>query len=291
MRGRAFAWMLGLGAVWGSSYVFITIALRSFDPIAVAAGRQAIAAVCLLPLALRRRTFRRRQASWAWIVVVSVVMVTGPTVLVAAGQQSVPSSLAGILVASSPVFTALLAARIDTEERATPPQFAGVVLGLLGVILLFGVDLRAIGSGVLGGLALVTASLGYAIGGFLVKRIPVEPVDLSIMSSTVSAVLLLPLALVTGVGGIHRDSALAVVELGVVGTAVGWILYYEMINRFGPGRASVVQYVAPSFALILGVVALDDRLRVSSVLGLVLVLGGSLLASSGPRRAQPAARP
>lgn len=288
MARRPILPLFALAAIWGSSYVFIAIALRGFDPIVVAGGRQCIAAVCLLPVAIRRRTFAISRRDFAAIAAVSVVMVGGPTVLVAVGQQSVPSSLAGTLVATSPVFTVLLAIRIDQDERPSSAQLLALLLGLIGIGLLFGVDLRSLTDGVFGGLALLLAAFGYALGGLLVKRLQVRPVDLTILGSLVSGLLLLPAALVALPDHLEAGPALALLELGAIGTAAGWVFYYSLISRYGARRASVVQYLAPAFAVVLGVAALSDPLTPTTVLGLAMVLAASFAASApAPDPVQP----
>lgn len=289
MGFRSLAPVALLAAIWGSSYLFIDIALRSFDPAVVAFSRQALGAMCLAPIALRRGALRLPEGSLGWLVVISVTMVGGPTLLVALGQQTVSSSLAGILIATTPVLTAALALRLAPTDAATPRQLFGVALGMLGIVSLFGLDLGDSRGALLGGAALLLASLGYALGGFLVQRHAqdVPPLGLVVYGSAISAVLLLPLA-VPRLASTHPDigHAAALVELGVVGTAAGWLLYYRLIQTAGPQRASLVQYIAPAFSVVLGALILSDPVGVSTVLGLTMVLSGSWLAARSPRPAR-----
>lgn len=289
MGSRSLALVALLAAIWGSSYLFIDIALRSFDPAVVACARQALGALCLAPIALRRGALRLPESGLVWLVVISLTMVGGPTFLVALGQQTVSSSLAGILVSTTPVLTVALALRLAPSDVVTPRRLFGVVLGMIGIVVLFGLDLGETRGAFLGGVELLLASLGYAVGGFLVQRHAqaVPPLGLVVYGSAISALLLLPFAiprLASSRPSIGHAGAL--IELGIVGTATGWLLYYRLIQTAGPQRASLVQYIAPAFSVALGALILSDPVGVSTVVGLVLVLSGSWLAARSVRPRQ-----
>lgn len=293
MSRRVLIALIALGAIWGSSYLFIDIALRGFDPAVVAWGRQALGALVLLPFALFRGQLRLSGDHVGWVVVVALVMVGGPTVLIAVGQQSVSPALAGILVSTTPVLTALIAICARSVERPTIIQMAGVGLGFLGVILLFGVDLRE-DRALTGGLLLMLASLGYAAGGWLVKLkvANTPPLGLAAMASAVSAIVLLPVAASRfRISEPTLGSTLSIVELGVVGTGIGWVMYYALIARSGPQQASLAMYLAPVFAAVLGFTLADDPLTWSVLIGLLTVVLGSWFAAWRPSVQQPLAPP
>jgi drug/metabolite transporter (DMT)-like permease len=210
--------------------------------------------------------------------------VAGPFTLIAAGEEEISSSLAGILVASVPLFTALLARWIDHDESSRGLRLGGVLIGFAGVGVLLGVDLGGDGAALLGGLMVVLASLGYAIGGLLVKHrlAGIPPVGMSATVMLASALMLLPVALAT-----PPDSApglgplAAVAALGVVGTGAAFVIFYWLISTVGPARAWVVTYVAPGFAVIYGALLLDEAVTGATVAGLTLILAGSWLAAEG----------
>jgi drug/metabolite transporter (DMT)-like permease len=162
MDRRSWSLLLVLGAIWGASYLFIKIGLRDLSPSMVAFVRIALAALVLLPVAAFRGALSGVRSRIWWLALVGAVQVAGPFVLISAGEEEISSSLAGILVASAPLFTALLAVWVDREERSQGLRLGGVMLGFVGVALLLGVDLGGSGSALLGGLAVVLASLGYA---------------------------------------------------------------------------------------------------------------------------------
>ena len=170
MDRRAWFWLLALGAIWGASYLFIAIGLRDFSPGMVAFLRVALAAAVLIPVAATQGALAGARPYAGWIVLVGAIQVAGPFLLIAAGEEEITSSLAGILVAATPLWTAVLAIWVDHEERSQGLRLVGVLIGFAGVGLLLGVDLGGGGSELLGGLAVVAAALGYAIGALLIKH-------------------------------------------------------------------------------------------------------------------------
>jgi drug/metabolite transporter (DMT)-like permease len=159
-----------LAALWGASYMFIKVAIDDVSPIVVVWSRLVLAAIVLLPIAQSQRTLGALRGHLPVIGLLSVVQVLGPFLLITFGEKHIPSALAGILVASAPIFTALLAFRLDREELATGWRLVGVLVGIVGVGLLFGVDLTGDTAALLGGLMILLASFGYAIGPLQMKR-------------------------------------------------------------------------------------------------------------------------
>lgn len=273
-----------LGAIWGASYLFIKIGLRDLSPSMVAFLRIALAALVLLPVAASQGALRGVRSRAGWLAVVGAVQVAGPFVLISAGEEEISSSLAGILVASVPLFTALLAIWVDHEERSQGLRLGGVLVGFGGVALLLGVDLGGSGSALLGGVAVVLASLGYAVGGLLVKHrlAGLAPVGMSAAVVTASAIFLLPPALLTAPEAAPGPGPVAAVAaLGVLGTGLAFVILYRLIASIGPARAWLVTYIAPGFAVVYGAVLLSEEVTVATLAGLALILFGSWLAAEG----------
>jgi drug/metabolite transporter (DMT)-like permease len=284
MDRRSWSLLLMLGAIWGASYLFIKIGLRDLSPSMVAFVRIALAALVLLPVAASQGALAGVRSRMGWLALVGAVQVAGPFVLISAGEEEISSSLAGILVASAPLFTALLAIRIDREERSRGLRLVGVLLGFAGVALLLGVDLGGSGAELLGGLAVVLAGLGYAIGGFLVKHrlAGMAPVGMSGAVMAASAVFLLPPALLTApdaAPGLGPAAAVAV--LGGLGTGIAFVIFYGLIGSIGPARTFLVTYIAPGFAVFYGAFLLSEEVTIATVAGLALILAGSWLAAEG----------
>jgi drug/metabolite transporter (DMT)-like permease len=273
-----------LASIWGASYMLIKIGLRDLSAPMIAWARIALAAGVLVPLAASQRALGTVRGLAGPVALIGAVQVAGPFLLIALGEQEISSALAGILVATAPIFTAVLAIWVDHEERSEGTRLVGIVLGIAGVAALFGLDLSGSGSAVLGGLAIVLAGLGYAIGGFLVKRrlAGVPPIGIAAWVMVASTAWLFPAALLTAPGAAPAFGPVAaVVALGVVGTGIAFAIFYTLIGWVGPARAFIVTYLAPGFAVVYGAALLGERITGATIAGLALILAGSWLAIGG----------
>jgi drug/metabolite transporter (DMT)-like permease len=288
MDRRSWLWLLGLASIWGASYMFIKIGLRDLSPSGVAFLRVALAAAVLMPVAAARGALQGLGGRVGVLVVLAAVQVAGPFYLIPLGEQQISSALAGILVATSPIFTALLAIWVDREERSEGARFVGVGLGVAGVIALFGLDLGS-GAALLGGLAVVAASLGYSIGAFILKHrlVGVRPLGVVACVMSASAMLLLPAAVTTAPSGFPDAGPVAAVTvLGILGTGIAFVIFYWLIGTVGPARSMLVSYIAPGFAVIYGAALLGETITGATILGLALVVMGSWLAAEGGLRGE-----
>lgn len=295
MSRRHLIFMGALAATWGASYLFIKVGLRDFSSSFVVFARTALAAAVLAPIAYHRGALRELRGAWGAIVVLAVVQVAVPFLLIAEGEHHIPSALAGILVASAPIYTALLALRFAESERVTGWAAVGIVVGILGVVLLFGVDLSGDTETLLGGLMVLLAGLGYSVGAlFLKARLgSLQPAGVAAATMGVSALLMTPLALVSLPTSAGTDSVGAMLALGVLGTGVAFLLFYSLISEIGASKASIVAYLAPVFAVLYGVTLLGEEISAATVVGLVLILTGSYLGATGrpPWGGVPATEP
>jgi len=281
---RSWTLLLVLAAIWGASYLLIKIGVRDLSAPMIAFLRIAFGAAVLVPLALRRSALSNLAGLWPMIVAVAIAQVAAPFLLIALGEQEISSSLAGILVGSAPIFTAILAIFFAQEERSEGLQLLGVFVGVAGLVLLLGLDVGDSTEQLLGGLAVVLAGLGYAIGGLLAKRHlgSIQPIGVAAIVLAVSTALSLPAAVFTlpeeapGIGPLA-----AVATLGVVGTGIAFAIFYELIASVGPARTFLVTYLAPVFAVAYGVILLDESFGPVTFAGLLLILAGSYLAAGG----------
>jgi drug/metabolite transporter (DMT)-like permease len=287
---RREAWVLlgVLAALWGASYMFIKIGLDGgLSAAAVVFVRTALAALVLVPVALHRDALGalRDRRVLRWVVFLALVQVVVPFLLITVGEQHITTSLAAILVASSPIFTALIAMRFDAAERSVGWRAVGVVIGIGGVALLFGVDLTGGTEQALGGLAILVASLGYAIGPLTSKHRlhGVQPVAIVTATMATSAILLVPALPFTGVAARAPDlgTIAAMLALGVGGTGLAFLIFYTLIAEVGPARASVVAYIAPGFSVVYGALLLDEPVGAATLAGLGLILAGSYIGAEG----------
>ena len=286
---RSWALLMILAALWGASYLFIKVGLEDVSPSMIVFARLALAALILMPVALARHALGGLRQRMGWVVVLAAIQIAAPFVLITVGEQYISSSLTGILVASAPIFTALLAVWLDAEERSSGWRLVGVGVGIAGVAVLLGVDVGGDSAGLLGAAMVLLASVGYAIGGFVIKRrfAGVQPLGVVAAAMAASAAMMLAPALLsfpTEAPG--ATATAAIVALGVGGTGIAFVIFYTLIASVGPARASIVAYVAPGFAIVYGVLLLDERFTLGTLAGLVLILAGSWLAAGGRLRAR-----
>jgi drug/metabolite transporter (DMT)-like permease len=285
------AWILFglLSAAWGASYMFIKVALDDgVPPTTIVFARVTLGALVVLPFASRMGALEGLRSRLGAVALLAVVQVVAPFLLITLGEQEIASSLAGILVGTMPIFTFLLAFALEGEERAGRASLTGVGIGIFGVTMLLGIDLGGSGAALLGGLAVVLAAFGYAVGSWYIKRnlSDHEPVGVVAATLAVSALMVLPLVAFDPPGIPSLDAAASLVTLGVIGTGFCFVVFYWLIATEGPAKASLVAYVAPGFSVMYGVVLLDEEFTLATALGLALILAGSWLAAEGrlPRR-------
>ena len=217
-----------------------------------------------------------------------------PFLLITFGEQHIASALTGILVSSAPIFTALIAARFDDDERPHGVATAGVVMGIVGVVLLFGVDLSGDAQALAGGLMVLLASAGYAVGSLYLKHRlrGAAPVGIAASTMVAGTLVLLPFVLFTLPSQAPELQTIgSLLALGAGGTGIAFAIYFTLIAEIGPGRASLVAYIAPGFAVLYGVTLLSEPLTLGAILGLVLILAGSWVAAEGRWPGQSRATP
>ena len=285
MSRRSWILLLTLSALWGASYLFIKVALEDdVGPAVIVSARTALAALVLVPLAAHRGALSAVRHNFGAILVLAVVQMGGPLLLIAVGEQEVSSSLTGILVASAPIFTFLLAFALEGEERASGLSLAGVAIGIGGVALLLGVDAGGGTAALVGGLCIVLASFGYGVGAWFVKRRvrDIEPVAMVGATTATAAVLTAPPALLSLPAELPGPAATgSLLTLGVLCTGAAFVIFYSLVSSDGPAKASLVGYLAPGFSIVYGVTLLDESFTLATAAGLLLITGGSWLAAEG----------
>lgn len=287
MERRSLVLLLVLAALWGSSYLFIKIGLEDLSPGGVVFARTTLGALVLLPIALRRDAFRGIRPLIGLATALAAIQVAAPFLLISYGEQHISSGLAGVLVASAPIFTALLAPFFDRAERSSGTALLGIAVGIVGVALILGVDLGGGGAALGGGLMVLAATVGYAIGGFMVKKSfsSLDAIGVVTVTMALSALMSLPVAAATPPAAVSGGGTIAaMLALGVGGTGISFAIFYTLIARLGPARASLVAYIAPGFAVFYGVALRGEPLTAMTILGLVLIVGGSWMAGRSGRR-------
>ncbi len=284
MTRRALILFVAMSLIWGIPYLFIRIAVQEITPATLVFGRTGIASLILVPIAFLTLDLRPVLARWRWVVAFALVEVAGPWVLLGTAEQQIPSSLAGLLVAGVPLVGTVLAFASGSEHRMSRDGLAGLTVGILGVAAIVGVNVDARNAPAIFEMLLVV--VGYAVGPWILSHRLSGLPSLGVMSLSLSlcALIYLPIAVVQRPAVLPGMNVLAaVLILGLICTAAAFVLFGELIDEIGPVRSTVVAYVNPAVAAVLGVLVLSERFTTIMAIGLGLVLFGSVLATRRPR--------
>lgn len=280
-----------MGVLWGIPYLLIKVAVRDLSPALLVLCRTSIGALLLVPLAAARHELRPVLARWRPLLGYTVAELAVPWVLLSDAERRLPSSLTGLLVAAVPLVGAVLGWALRRRGDPDPlggRALAGLVVGLVGVGVLVGFDVSVTDGPSVALLAVVV--LGYAIGPLILSRRLADLPALGVVSVSllVCALAYAPFGLTELPGRMPSPRVLAaVVVLGVVCTALAFVLFFALIGEAGPVRATVVTYVNPAVAVVLGVAFLHESFGPATAAGFVLILGGSVLSTR--RRPAPGA--
>ena len=288
MAPRHVGLLAALAAVWGGSYLLIKYGLEDLEPAVIVWVRLVLAAVVLYAIMRLRGGGAEARAAHAELrarpgraLLLGTIAIALPFNLITFGELEVPSGLTAVLIAPASLFVAAFAPFIDPSEKVPPTALGGMILGLAGVALCVGVESVHSIWAFLGALAMVGAAVCYALSSFVVKRYRgLTSVTTSFISIVVATVLTLPPAIATAPSELPGLRAtLAMLVLGVIGTALAFVIFYKLIDETGAGRASLVSYLAPGVALLYGALLLDEEVTLAAIAGLALILGGVALAS------------
>jgi drug/metabolite transporter (DMT)-like permease len=289
MDGTAWALLVTLATLWGGSFFFAKVAVAEVPPLTVVLARVALAALVLVPtLYLVGRRLPGRADVWRAAFVMAAINNVIPFALFFWATVHVTSGLAAILNATTPLSGVIIAHLLTDDEKATPAKLAGVALGLAGVAVLVGPSALGIADvPLLPQLACLAAAISYAFAGVYGRRfraMGVTPLQTATLQVTASTVLMIPIA-----AAFDRPWTLAVpsaevlgalVALAVLCTALGYLLYFEILKRAGATNLLLVTFLVPVSALVLGGVFLDETVNGRQVAGMVLI-GLGLMAVDG----------
>lgn len=287
-RFRVWLAFAVLSLIWGSSFLFIRIAVEQISPLAVVALRLLFGAAGITVIALVRRTpLRLNRRDLAVLCCLAIANTVAPFILITWGEQTITSGLAAVLNSTTPIFSLLIAHLALHDEPITLPRLGGVAIGFLGVVVLLSRDLAEGGihwSGVAGQGAVVLASAFYALSAVLTRRtvrhlssmtIATYALWFSCAQALVISLIFSPPPLTT----IHFSAVFATAWLGVLGSAIAYVCYYYIIQTWGASRATLVTYVVPAIALVLGALFLGEVVDWRIVAGSALIILGVGLAS------------
>jgi drug/metabolite transporter (DMT)-like permease len=287
---RGWGLFLAMSVIWGIPYLLIKVAVGEVAPVTVVFARCVVGAALLLPWTIARGQLRPALRHWRALLAFTVLEMTGPWLLLASAEQSLSSSLTGLLVATVPFAAAVAGWLAGEEERLTAVRLTGMGIGVVGIAALLGLDVGS--AHLLPVAAVLLVVVGYATAPLIVSRkLPEVPgVAASSIALFLTGVVYAPFA-VPRLGGLAKASSSAVlslVVLGVVCTALALALFFALIREVGPQRALVITFVNPAVAVLLGVVLLDEPFTLGIAIGLPLVLVGCVLATRrSPVRRHP----
>ena len=284
---RSLALFAAMAVIWGIPYLLIRVAVAEVSPPVLVFARTSIGAAVLLPIAIARVDLGQTVRHFRWVVAFAAVEIAGPWVLLGWAEQHVTSSLAGLLVAGVPLVGTVIAVLTGRDRHVSRTSLVGLLLGLVGVAAIAGTDLNAENAAAIGAIALVV--VGYAVGPWILAHKLVGVPSLGVMapSLAMSALLYLPVAILQWPSSMPSSNALASIAiLGLVCTALAFVLFAELITAVGPVRATLITYINPAVAATLGVLILAEPFTPAMAVGFVLVIAGSVLANR-----RPASRP
>lgn len=299
---RGYIVLFALALIWGASFLFIKIGVDQMPPTTLVALRLGFSVLTILVIIAARPSLAAGwRRYWKLGVVVGVVNNIIPFTLISWGEIRIATGVASILNATTPLFTVLLANfwPDSARESLTRARAAGVALGFVGVAVLVGPSiLNVAGSNgrIIGEVAVLIAAASYAVGALLIRRFGGTAMLVGPITMQTSAlILMIPIALVAGLPT-HMPNAKAigaVAALGVLGTAIAYLLYFWLIRNLGATRASIVTYLLPCTALIWGALFLNETISWNALAGLTLVLLGTMVTNGTigkrlfARRGQP----
>ena len=295
MSTRSWSAFLLLGSVWGSSFLWIKLALAELGPFTLVGFRLLFGAIGMaIVLGIRRPRFPTDRKTWLLLAIMGLTNTAMPFVLISWGQTSIDSGVASILNSTTPLFTLVIAHFFLDDERMTVPRAVGLVVGFIGILLLFSRDVGVEGfrSGLLGQAAVLAAAISYAVSSVFARR-AFRNVPLLIQA----AVPLFVADMLIWVGAISFEAPLSLPRLpitwislawlGLLGSCLAYLLYFYLLTTVGSTRTTLVTYMFPVIGIGLGVIFLGESLDVRLVIGALLVVAGIGVVNWKPRNKNP----
>ena len=289
MSRRGLVLFVAMCVIWGIPYLLIKVTLKGLGPIDLVWVRFLLGALLLVPIALSRVQIRPILRRWGWIVAYTIIEMAVPWVLLSDAELRISSSLSGLLVSAVPLIGVVIGVLTRSGEHHGWRRILGLCIGLVGVGVLVGFDVSSSTFGAIGEVLIVAVC--YATGPYIINRKLSDLPALGVIAASLllAAVAYAPAALVQLPHAWPSGEVIAaVIALGVVCTAIAFLVFFALIAEVGPVRATVITYVNPAVAVTLGVLLLHEPLTWGIAVGFVLILAGSVLAV-GAAPARPAA--
>jgi len=285
MSRRSWFLFLLVGLLWGIPYLLIRVAVRDFSPALVVFARVAIGAAILIPISIHQKSFASAVRGFKYVLVYALAEIIGPWFLITKAETNLSSGLAGLLVATVPIWSTIFASLAGDKTVWHRKRLIGLVVGFVGLIALVGIESFTGQSALWAILSVLLAAVGYGYAiNMITQKLPnVSGIAINAVAMAMATVVYAPFALLQWPRvHVSTNSLLAVIALGVLPTALAFVLFFKVMDEIGPARASLVTYLNTACAVVLGVVILSEPVTLGMVIGLPMVLIGSYLASRKP---------
>src|SRR5436190_4214842 len=292
MSRRGWILFAAMSVIWGLPYLMIRVAVRELSPATLVGARTAFAALLLVPLAARQKELRPLMRVGVPLLAFTAIEIVVPWFLLAKAERRLTSSLTGLLVAAVPLVGALVTTFSGERERHGALRWAGLLIGLAGVAALVGLDVP--GAEVLAVIEVAAVAVCYAVGPIILSRWLADAPPLGVVAASLglAALFYLPFAATSLPSRFpSTEVTLSVVGLAILCTAIAFLLFFALIAEAGPVRATVITYVNPVVAAVVGVAVLGEPFTFGMAVGFALVLAGSLLATAAVGQRRPVADP
>lgn len=281
MSRKSLFYFLLVGFLWGIPYLLMKVAVEEIPPSAIVAGRTLIGAAILIPVALYRKTFKGAVLGFKYVAFYALLEMIGPWILISTAQKKIDSGLAGLLISTVPIFAAIITSLRGDHSVWQFKRMFGIVVGFIGLIAVVGIESFSGNSDPASIAMMILAAMGYSYAIIMVTtNLPlVDGIAINGLAMAITSIFWAPLAIAQWPSQVSLKPALSLIALGVLCTALAFLIFFKLLVEIGPARGSLVTYLNTSVAVVLGVIVLDEPITIGLIVGLPLVLIGSYLAS------------
>jgi drug/metabolite transporter (DMT)-like permease len=281
MSRKSLFYFLLVGFLWGIPYLLMKVAVEEIPPSAIVAGRTLIGAAILIPVALYRKTFKGAVLGFKFVAFYALLEMIGPWILISTAQKKIDSGLAGLLISTVPIFAAIITSMRGDHTVWQFKRMFGLVVGFIGLIAVVGIESFSGNSHPASIAMMILAAMGYSYAIIMVTtNLPlVDGIAINGLAMAITSIFWAPLAIAQWPSQVTLKPALSLIALGVLCTALAFLVFFKLLVEIGPARGSLVTYLNTSVAVVLGVIVLNEPITIGLIIGLPLVLIGSYLAS------------
>jgi drug/metabolite transporter (DMT)-like permease len=281
MSRKSLFYFLLVGFLWGIPYLLMKVAVEEIPPSAIVAGRTLIGAAILIPVALYRKTFKGAVLGFKFVAFYALLEMIGPWILISTAQKKIDSGLAGLLISTVPIFAAIITSMRGDHTVWQFKRMFGIVVGFIGLIAVVGIESFSGNSHPASIAMMILAAMGYSYAIIMVTtNLPlVDGIAINGLAMAITSIFWAPRAIAQWPSQVTLKPALSLIALGVLCTALAFLVFFKLLVEIGPARGSLVTYLNTSVAVVLGVIVLNEPITIGLIIGLPLVLIGSYLAS------------